>query len=241
MRLKISTFLGAFTLFCAATAQAETVGSLGAGRTNAWLGDSSYSEITGVLTAGGHSLTYGNTIDAAFLGGIDVFFTSVFNPSTMPSGAALTAEVNALATWVQNGGTVIFSGEYGNPANTGSFSNAFNNYTQAFGITMGGVDSNTNTGVAFENNPADPYLANGVAGGSWAVNNRGWITSVSGSYTTLATAGLNPNELFAVTKKFGQGTVVAFADTYFMQNAADNDHTARQFLLNSIGSVRVMC
>jgi hypothetical protein len=223
------TFLLAAGLLTAASAQALTIGTLGNARTNAWLpGGSDYSEIRSLLNADGHTLVGSNSIDGTFLGGVDVFLTSTFEPFFALTGPALTAEVSALTNWVSNGGTVIFSGEHG------GFTSAFNSYTTAFGITMGGVAANYNTGVSFATDASDPYLANGVSGSGWAVNNRGWIASVTGSYTTLATSGLNPSELFAVSKQFGQGTVVAFADTYFMHNAADPDHMGRQFLLNAI-------
>ncbi len=222
-------FLLTAGLLATASAQALTIGTLGNSRTNAWLpGGSSYSEIRSVLNADGHTLVGSNSIDGSFLGGVDVFLTSTFEPFFALPGPALSAEVSALTNWVSNGGTVIFSGEHG------GFTSSFNSYTTAFGITMGGMAANYNAGVAFVTDPSDPYLANGVSGSGWAVNNRGWIDSVTGPYTTLATSALNPNELFAVSKQFGQGTVIAFADTYFMHNAADPDHMGRQFLLNAI-------
>lgn len=228
MKLK-SVAVAMILVLASGAANALTIGTLDYTRTNSDLATgSSYSAIRGVLDADGHTLTATGAINSSFLGGVDVFLTSVFNPFSALTGAPLAAEVTALTDWVTAGGTLIFSGEWGN------FTSAFNSYTTAFGITMGGQLSNNNTGVQFVNNPSDPYLANGVAGTGWTVNNRGWIDSVTGSFTTLATAGLNPNELFAISKSFGQGTVVAFADTYFMNNTADPGNTARQFLLNAI-------
>lgn len=216
----------------AAPASAVVIGTFGAARSNSPMGSStSFSDIRNAIVADGHTLNAGTetgSLTAAYLSTVDVFLTGVIEPFFMPAPAVVQAEVLALQTWVAAGGTLIISGEHN------TFVPAYNPYAQAFGITMAGFAFNYNDGVGFVNNPADPYLQNGVAGGSLPINNRGYIASVTNPHTVLATHGLNPAELFAISMDYGQGTVVAFADTYFMNNASDANNIGWQFLRNAL-------
>lgn len=216
----------------AAPASAVVIGTFSAARSNSPLGTSpDYSDVRNAIVADGHTLNAGTetgSLTAAYLSTVDVFLTGVIEPFFMPAAGVVAAEAAALQTWVAAGGTLIISGEHN------GFVPAFNPYAQAFGITMAGFNFNYNAGVGFVNNPSDPYLQNGVAGGSLPINNRGYIASVTNPHTVLATHGLNPGELFAISMDYGQGTVVAFADTYFMNNASDANNIGWQFLRNAL-------
>ena len=63
-----------------------------------------------IVAAGGSLATPASTIDATYLGGVDVFFTS------MMSAAPSSTELTALSDFVQNGGVCIVTCDDGNRA-----------------------------------------------------------------------------------------------------------------------------
>lgn len=230
-RLATRTVLIAALSCSASTASALVIGTLDQSRTNSALGFASdYSALRNAFAADGHTLNASTdtaSINAGYLSTVNVFISSVFMTAPFsPPAATIAAEVTALKNWVTTGGMLIFSGEHG------AFTAAFNEYTVPFGITMGGYSANYNAPVVFVNDPTDPYLQNAVAGGTVPINNRGFIQSVAAPFTTLATGVANTAELFAVRMQYGAGTVVAFADTTFMNNPGDA--TGLQFLRNAV-------
>ncbi len=230
-RLATRTVLIAALTCSASSASALVIGTLDQTRTNSALGFSlDYSALRNAFAADGHTLNASTdtaSINAGYLSTVNVFISSVFMTAPFsPPAATIAAEVTALKNWVTAGGMLIFSGDHG------AFTTAFNEYTVPFGITMGGYSANYNAPVVFVNDPTDPYLQNAVAGGTVPINNRGFIQSVASPFTTLATGVADTSELFAIRMQYGAGTVVAFADTTFMQNPGDA--TGLQFLRNAV-------
>ena len=220
-----------FIASMATPASALVIGTLDQTRTNTALGFSvDYSNLRSALATDGHTLNSSTdtaSITPAYLSTVNVFISSIFMTAPFsPPAATIAAEVTALKNWVSGGGMLIFSGEHG------TFTAAFNDYTQPFGITMGGYGFGYNAPVVFVNDPTDPYLQNAVAGSTLPINNRGYIASVTSPFTTLATGVADSAELFAIKMAYGSGTVVAFADTTFMNNPGGE--TGLQFLRNAV-------
>ncbi len=225
-RTAFASVIITIAIFAGASAQAATVGIF-----NPLLGNATFiQKVT----------DEGNTINVApayltdsYLSGQDIFITGLL--ANFPDGVRPTnyvaeaSELSAVDSWINNGGTFIVTGEHGN------FKDTYNSWLNYFGITLDGVGYNYNDAVGFITDPTDPYLANGVSGSNFPVDNRGWYSDTPAGTDVLA-VGSDGNP-FAIKISIGSGFLIAIADTYFMSNRAlefGQTNAGVQLMLNAI-------
>jgi len=89
-------------------------------------GGKAHSDLKALIEAGGHSLAAGTaTLDASYLEGVEVFYTSIVKET---DGALSQAEQTAVQDWVESGGTLIVIADHISPSD-------YDSYTTAFGVT----------------------------------------------------------------------------------------------------------
>lgn len=139
-----------------ATVEAATWGSFDSSRIN-------YPE--GCLTCSANTMLHaeieaaGDTVatptallDDAYLSGVDVFYTSLLSSVT---GELSPLEQLALATWVEEGGTLIVTAE----TFSGPLADAYNSYTAPFGVTNYLIGSGITTGQPTAVHPVTQNVA----------------------------------------------------------------------------------
>lgn len=225
MTLKLHTILFGATLAASPiAASAANVGSFDATRTylSYQLTGANYSVLRTSIEGAGHTVAAATgTITAAYLSGIDVFFSGLFENDGNAGGMATAPEIAALQSFVSAGGIAILLGE-----NSG-FVNNVNSWLSPFGVTNTGGGS----GGTWAAGP-DPLLANGVAGSDLDFNSGSVLTP--GGYDVLATISGSA----AVGRiAFGAGYVIATGDGNFLDNGIDADNI--QFVLNVLDSAGV--
>lgn len=204
-------------------------GAANAAVIGSFIGLEANTQLVGKLTDQGHTLalkTDYSPLSAGYLAGLDVFITGL-----IPTDAT-AAELTALTDWISGGGTAIITGEHG------SFTSRYNTWLNPLGVTLAGVSWNYNTPAVFNTDPSDPYLANGVSGSLFPVNNRGYYTGMPAGANVIA-AGTDGTD-FALKFTLGTGVVIAVADTYFMTNDAIGgaSNAGVDFLLNAASLAR---
>jgi MYXO-CTERM domain-containing protein len=120
----------ALGLLVPASAQGAEWGSFDASRINYAAGvlptGSDHDGLRGIIAAAGDTLAAGTAvIDAAYLSGVDVFYTSL--PSNVDPPLSM-AEQTALQAWIAGGGTLIVTAD-ANPLPT------YESFTQPYGVT----------------------------------------------------------------------------------------------------------
>lgn len=223
----LTSLLKAATLGVAAIAAASGVAE--AAVIGSFIGLQDNTQLVGKLTDQGHTLalkTDYSPLSAGYLAGIDVFITGLI-PADATAG-----ELTALTDWVTGGGTAVITGEHG------AFTSRYNTWLNPLGVTLAGVGWNYSTPAVFSTDPSDPYLANGVSGSFFPVDNRGYYTGMPAGANVIATGTDGTN--FALKFTLGAGVVIAVADTYFMTNGAIGgaSNAGVDFLLNAASLAR---
>ena len=123
IRWKIGTLLLGLTLLFPQLASAGTWGSFDTTRINYAGGvlsnGDAHDDIRAILTTKGQNIVDGTpTLTADYLGGVDIFYTSLLDTT---DGILSAAEQIALQDWIAAGGTLIVTAE----ANRGAHYNSF--------------------------------------------------------------------------------------------------------------------
>jgi hypothetical protein len=221
----MSSVIGAVAILIlsAGPTLAASVGVFTGSRGN--LGFAGSTSWTDLLTNEGHDVsTIGGTLvgnlndkDVIVSGGLNVAGGAT---ATAP-GAAQTGEIAALTDWITDGGVFVLTGE-----NFG-FKDTYNTWLNPFGVNLTGVSNNFNAGAFFVNDPANPYLSNGVAGGNIPISNRGWYDVLPSGAEILAGGASTP---LVFQYDIGAGSFIGIADTHFLKNEFPN--AGRSFLFN---------
>jgi hypothetical protein len=116
-------------------ASAQTVwGSFDASRINYAGGvlsnGASHSQLRNVITGTGATIAAGTpTLTAAYLSGVDVFYTSLLNTGT---GTLSASEQTDLQNWIAGGGTLVVTADIFPLA-------AYNSFTSVYGVTYSSI------------------------------------------------------------------------------------------------------
>ncbi len=202
---------------------ASSVGLFTGARGNlAFAGSTSWETL---LTDQGHTVS---SIGGSIIGNLDdkdVVITGLLNVSggatATATGAAQAGEIAALTDWLNDGGTFVITGEHN------GFVPTYNTWLNPFGVNLTGVNYNFNAFASFVNDPTDPYLGNGVAGGSIPISNRGWYDLLPTGAEILAGGTATP---FIFEYAVGAGSIIGIADTHLLRYEYGN--AGRNFLLN---------
>ena len=127
-------------LAIASAASASNWGSFDASRINYPAGPltgSAHTTLQGIITSNGGTIAAPTpTLTAAYLSGVDVFYTSLLDQST---GALSGAEQTALQNWIAGGGTLIVTADIFPLA-------AYESFTSFYGVTNYTAISNFQSG-----------------------------------------------------------------------------------------------
>ncbi|MEX5728105.1 hypothetical protein Ga0609869_001458 [Rhodovulum iodosum] len=215
MMFKNLCFALAVAAVSAAPAMAASIGSLDSSRTylSYQLDGGNYDDIRNAIINDGHSVTAGTgTVSAAYLAGLDVFYTGMLDT------ASTAPEIAALQSFVAAGGTLVIGADNTSVNSAGNY----NSWFTPFGLSVTGNGASGGTWAA----SSDALLANGVAGTSL-----GFVAGTdftAGAYTTLATD--SDGDAAVVKIGYGSGWVVGLGDGNFNDDPASTQ--SQQFFRN---------